>query len=240
MPRERIAGVVLAAGLSSRMGTNKMLLQLGGTSVVRRAVGTALTAGLDPVVAVVGHESGRIRAELEGLACTVLENADYARGMNTSLRAGIRALPDDVEGAVVLLGDMPLVDAEMLRSLAERFRRARPKLVVSTYGEVLAPPILYARELFAELRALDDEACGKSVVRRHRGEAEELPWPAERLTDLDVPEDLHRVGLQCSALRAPPVAGQAGSSVQCSALRAPPVAGQAGSSDTPKGPTDAR
>ncbi len=171
MPRERIAGVVLAAGLSSRMGTNKMLLQLGGTSVVRRAVGTALTAGLDPVLAVVGHESGRIRAELEGLACTVLENADYARGMNTSLRAGIRALPEDVEGAVVLLGDMPLVDADMLRSLADRFRRARPKLLVSTYGEVLAPPILYARELFAELRALEDEACGKSVVRRHRGEA---------------------------------------------------------------------
>jgi molybdenum cofactor cytidylyltransferase len=93
----------------------------------------------------------------------------------------------------VLLGDMPLVDADMLRSLAERFRGARPKLLVSTYGEVLAPPILYARELFAELRALDDEACGKSVVRRHRGEAVELPWPAERLTDLDVPEDLHRI-----------------------------------------------
>jgi molybdenum cofactor cytidylyltransferase len=196
MPRERIAGVVLAAGLSSRMGTNKMLLQLGGTSVVRRAVSTAVEAGLDPVVAVLGHESLRIRAELQGLPCTAVENADHARGMNTSLRAGIRALPDDVEGAVVLLADMPLVDAAMLRSLADRFRRARPKLLVSTYGEVLAPPILYARALFDELRALDDEACGKSVVKRHRGEAVELPWPAERLTDLDVPEDLHRIRRQ--------------------------------------------
>jgi molybdenum cofactor cytidylyltransferase len=196
MPRERIAGVVLAAGLSSRMGTNKMLLQLGGTSMVRRAVSTALGAGLDPVVAVVGHESGRIRAELAGLPCMAVENAEYARGMNTSLRAGIRALPDDVEGAVVLLGDMPLVDAAMLRSLADGFRRDRAKLLVSTYGEVLAPPILYARALFGELRALDDEACGKSVVKRHRGEAVELPWPAERLTDLDVPEDLQRIRRQ--------------------------------------------
>jgi molybdenum cofactor cytidylyltransferase len=203
MPRERIAGVVLAAGLSSRMGTNKMLLRLGGTSLVRRAVGTALEAGLDPVVVVVGHEGERIRAELEGLACTPVENAGYARGMNTSLRAGIRALPDDVEAAVVLLGDMPLVDAGMLRSLADRFRSARPRLVVSTYGEVLAPPILYARALFDELRALDEQACGKSVVKRHRGEAVELNWPAERLTDLDVPEDLDRVR---SALWAPPVA----------------------------------
>ena len=196
MPRERIAGVVLAAGLSSRMGTNKMMLKVGGTSVVRRAVSTALSAGLDPVVAVVGHESARIRGELAGLCCTAVENPDYARGMNTSLRAGIRALPDDVEAAVVLLGDMPLVDAEMLRSLADRFRSARPKLLVSTYGEVLAPPILYARGLFGELRALDDEACGKSVVKRHRGEAVELPWPVERLTDLDVPEDLHRIRRQ--------------------------------------------
>jgi molybdenum cofactor cytidylyltransferase len=215
MPRERIAGVVLAAGLSSRMGTNKMLLQLGGTSMVRRAVSTALSAGLDPVVAVVGHESHRIRAELADLPCTAVENGEYARGMNTSLRAGIRALPDDVEGAIVLLGDMPLVDADMLRSLAEGYRRNRARLVVSTYGEVLAPPILYGRALFGELRALDDEACGKSVVKRHRAEAVELSWPAERLTDLDVPEDLHRVRLQCSALRAPPV-------------------------DTSKGPTDAR
>jgi molybdenum cofactor cytidylyltransferase len=196
MPRERIAGVVLAAGLSSRMGTNKMLLQLGGTSMVRRAVTTALSAGLDPVVAVVGHESDRIRAELSGLPCTAVENAGYARGMNTSLRAGIRALPDDVEGAVVLLGDMPLVNAEMLRCLAEGYRRDRAKLLVSTYGEVLAPPILYGRALFGELRALDDEACGKSVVKRHRKEAMELPWPAERLTDLDVPEDLQRIRRQ--------------------------------------------
>ncbi|HEY6910950.1 MAG TPA: nucleotidyltransferase family protein [Myxococcales bacterium] len=202
MPRERIAGVVLAAGLSSRMGTNKMLLRLGGTSVVRRAVSTALEAGLDPVVVVLGHEGGRIRAELEGLPCTPVENADYAQGMNTSLRAGIRALPEDVEGAVVLLGDMPLVDASMLRSLADRFHGSRPKLLVSTYGDVLAPPILYGRPLFEELRALDEKACGKSVVKRHRGEAVELAWPAERLSDLDVPEDLHRIGLQCAGASA--------------------------------------
>ncbi|HEY5676319.1 MAG TPA: NTP transferase domain-containing protein, partial [Myxococcales bacterium] len=79
MPRERIAGVVLAAGLSSRMGTNKMLLQLGGTSLVRRAVSTALSAGLDPVVVVLGHQGERVRAELGGLPCTAVENAEYAR-----------------------------------------------------------------------------------------------------------------------------------------------------------------
>jgi molybdenum cofactor cytidylyltransferase len=191
---ERVAGVVLAAGLSSRMGENKMLMEVGGRALVRRAVETALSAGLDPVLVVVGHENDRVQAELRGLSCIPLLNTEYLRGMNTSLRAGIRALPEDAEAAVVLLGDMPLVDARMVRSLVESFRGSpgRP-LVISTYGGVVAPPILYARAVFPELRALDADACGKQVVKRHRTEAIELAWPSEALTDLDEPADLERV-----------------------------------------------
>src|SRR5437763_14069744 len=193
MTGERVAGVVLAAGLSSRMGRNKMLLQLGGRSLVRRAVETAVAARLDPVLVVVGHEADRVEAELLGLSCTPVQNRDYAAGMNTSLRAGIRALPGDVEGAVVLLGDMPLVEASMVRALVETFRRERPPLTISTYDGVVAPPILYGRALFDELRALDAEAYGKSIVNAHRAQAGELRWPKEALTDLDIPEDLERV-----------------------------------------------
>ena len=190
---ERIAGVVLAAGLSSRMGLNKMLLELGGRTLVRRAVTTALSAGLDPVLVVLGHEGDRVRAELSGLPYTAVMNSDYARGMNTSLRAGIAALPDDAAGAVVLLGDMPLVEASMVRALVTAHRRSGPKLAISTYGGVVAPPILYGRALFPELRALEAESCGKSVVRSHRAGAVELQWPPETLTDLDSPEDVERI-----------------------------------------------
>jgi molybdenum cofactor cytidylyltransferase len=194
MPDDRVAGVVLAAGLSSRMGKNKMLLELGGRTLVRRAVETALAAGLDPVLVVVGHESDRVRAQLRGLSCAPVLNPEYARGMNTSVRAGIRALPEDIGAAVVLLGDMPLVDARMMRALVEAFcgSPASP-LVISTYGGVVAPPILYARAVFAELRALEADACGKQVVKRHRPEGIELAWPSEALTDLDEPADLERV-----------------------------------------------
>ena len=200
MPGDRVAAVVLAAGLSSRMGENKMLIEVGGRTLVRRAVETALSAGLDPVLVVVGHESDRVRAELRGLCCTPVLNAEYPRGMNTSLRAGIRALPEDTGAAVVLLGDMPLVDARMVRSLVESFRGspAQP-LVISTYGGVVAPPILYARAVFPELRALDADACGKQVVKQHRAEAIELAWPSEALTDLDEPADLERVRFRLEA-----------------------------------------
>jgi len=196
---ERVAGVVLAAGLSSRMGLNKMLLDLGGRTLVRRAVTTALSAGLDPVLVVLGHESDRVRAELSGLPWTAVLNSDYARGMNISLRAGIAALPDDAAGAVVLLGDMPLVEASMVRALVTAFRRSGPKLAISTYGGVVAPPILYGRALFPELRALEAESCGKSVVRNHRAEAFELQWPPETLTDLDSPEDVERIRARLEA-----------------------------------------
>src|SRR5712671_4691627 len=90
-----VAGVVLAAGQSTRMGRNKLLLPLGGTTVLRRAVATALEAGLAPVFVVLGHESDRIREELSGLSCTPVVNEDYLLGMNTSVRKGFLAVPDD-------------------------------------------------------------------------------------------------------------------------------------------------
>ena len=124
----RVAGVVLAAGTSSRMGRNKLFLPLGGTSVLRRAVATAHDAGLDPVLVVLGHESDRALAELAGLLCAPVVNAEFARGMNSSVRAGISAVPEDASGAVLMLADMPFVTAAMLRALVDRYRAAETPL----------------------------------------------------------------------------------------------------------------
>ncbi|MGZ6125401.1 MAG: nucleotidyltransferase family protein [Myxococcales bacterium] len=199
MTGDAVAGVVLAAGLSTRMGANKMLIELGGRSLVQRAVSTALAAGLDPVLVVVGHERERVQEELMGLRCTPVFNPDYARGIHASLKAGIAALPAGTKAAAVLLGDMPLVDAPMVRALVDAFRRGGSPLAVSLYGEVVAPPIVYAEALFAELRDIDGDGCGKRVVKRHRAEAIELRWPEETLTDLDSPEDVARVRARLEA-----------------------------------------
>ena len=185
-----VAGVLLAAGTSSRMGTNKLFLELGGVTLLRRAARTALAAGLDPLLVVLGHESERARAELEGIACTPVLNADYAQGMNTSLRTGVLALPEGLDAAVVVLADMPFVTAEMVRSVVARWN-GEP-LVASLYGEVVAPPILYSRALFPELRALTGEDCGKRVVKQHRKQALEVQQPAAALRDLDFPADVER------------------------------------------------
>lgn len=204
MPAERIgprkvAGVLLAAGSSTRMGgANKLLLELDGESVLRRAARRAAAAGLDPVVVVLGHEAERAQAELArgkllDVAVRTVVNPDYALGVNGSLKTGIAAVPADVRAAVVLLADMPFVTEEMIGELVARYRASDAPLVVSEYGGVSAPPILYDRSLFAELGAMAGEGCGKQVVRKHRAEAIVVEWPAAALTDLDRPEDWERI-----------------------------------------------
>jgi molybdenum cofactor cytidylyltransferase len=120
-------------------------------------------------------------------------NPDYAQGgVHLSLRAGIAALPETADATVVMLADMPFVSADMLTTVVRRHRDSAAPLVVSQYGEVQAPPTLYARPLFAELATAEGPGCGKAVVRRHRDEAAVVSWPAGRLDDVDVPEDYDR------------------------------------------------
>ncbi len=188
-----IAAVVLAAGSSARMGGNKLLLDLGGESVLRRCVRRVLAAGVEPVLVVLGHDADRARAELVGLPCRPLVNPDHARGMNTSLGAGIAALPPEAVAAVVALADMPLVTSAMIAELVRRYRESAAPLVASDYGGILAPPALYGRALFDELGGLEGDGAGKRAVLRHRAEAIAVPWPAEALADLDGPSDYERI-----------------------------------------------
>lgn len=190
---DRVAGILLAAGVSRRMGRNKMLMELDGESVLRRAARHARGAGLDPVVVVLGHERQRAEAELEGLDCQPVFNPDYETGIHTSVRAGVQRLPDDVTAGIVILADMPFVTSEMLGELVRHYREGEAPLVISRYGgEVNAPPMLYDRRLFPELEVME-RRCGREVVQRHRDEAEEVDWPGRALKDVDHPEDYEQV-----------------------------------------------
>ncbi len=187
-----LAGVLLAAGQSTRMGQNKLLLRLGGDTLVRRAALAALSAGLEPLIVVLGHERERVQAELAGLACTPVFNEEFALGQSTSLRRGFQAVPDQCAGAIALLADMPFVSAAELRNLVERWRASSAPLAISTYDGVVAPPQLYGRALFAELRALAADGRGRQLIQAHRGQALEVAQPASALADLDVPADVER------------------------------------------------
>jgi len=181
--------VILAAGASRRMGRNKMLLELEGESLVRRAAQRALAAGLSPVVVVIGHEADRLRAELKGLPLELAVNPDYTGPTSGSLHRGLDVLDADVEAVVVMLGDMVRVTIETLAMLVAAARGTDAPLVVSRYGDVTAPPLLFRRALFGELLAWTGEGCGKAVVQAHRREAMYVERPEALLADVDTPED---------------------------------------------------
>ncbi len=187
-----VAGVLLAAGASTRMGTNKLMLRLEGQSVVRRAAQRALAADLDPLIVVLGFEAVRVREELTDLPCVFTANTDHALGMNRSVRMGLAAVPPTCEAAVVLLADMPLVTSEMIQTVVARYRSG-PQLVASRYGDVEAPPRAYHRSLFREFDGPDGEGRGRQVAERHRDELVLVDFPAATLVDLDVADDYERL-----------------------------------------------
>lgn len=188
-----VAGVVLAAGSSTRMGRNKLVLDLGAETVIRRAVRAAGDGGLDPVVVVLGHEAERVRSELSGLSFVPVVNPDHARGVGTSLVAGVAQVPISAAALVVILADMPFVTASMIGAVVERYRATGAPVVVSRYGEVEAPPTLFDRSLFAELLSISGERCARQIARRHAHEAAAVTWPAHTLRDLDVAGDYEDV-----------------------------------------------
>ena len=184
-----MAGILLAAGHSRRMGTNKLLLPLAGEPLVRRACRCARAAGLDPLIVVVGHEAERVRAALAGLDCRFALNADTGGPMSSSLHRGLESLPSDAPGAVVMLADMVKVTAPMLQALMVAAQASAAALICSRYGHTLAPPVLFRRALFDELRAGTGEGCGKAVIERHREQALYVDWPPAALIDVDTPEE---------------------------------------------------
>jgi molybdenum cofactor cytidylyltransferase len=197
MPSERagkVAGILLAAGTSSRMGSNKLLFELEGESVLRRAAKRALAGGLSPLVVVLGHESDRAHREIEDLPCQWALNPLYEQGINSSLKSGVMAVQGlKAPAAMVMLADMPFVTPEMIAAMIDRYRTTTAPLVISDYEGVNAPPMVYDRSLFMELLMMTGEGCGRQVVKRHRSEAEVIPWPVAALADLDLPEDYARV-----------------------------------------------
>ena len=189
----RAGGIVLAAGASRRMGLNKLLLKVGGESLLRRSARQAIAGGLSPVIVVLRHDVDQARAELAGLPCDTAVVAHSMGRMSDSLHTGLSQLERGTDAAVVLLADMVFVSETMVAALVERARQSGAPLVVSRYDGVTAPPLLFQRELFGELLRCTGERCGKATVDRHRDEASFIDWPARALTDINTLEDLARL-----------------------------------------------
>jgi molybdenum cofactor cytidylyltransferase len=194
-----IPGIVLAAGASHRFGQNKLLIPLGGHAVLYHALQAALTAPLDPVILVLGYESDKALQALEELRGSpklrVLKNSHWAQGRAESLKLGLAAVPAHAPGAVVLLGDMPLVTPALIARVAQAFLRAHT-LCFPIYRGLPGRPVAIPRELFGEFAQLCGDASGLPILQKYWERAIKIELaPDEEPTqwDIDTPEDLERM-----------------------------------------------
>lgn len=180
-----VAAVILAAGAGRRMGGPKALLTVGGETLLRRTVRAALEAGCAPVLAVVGQWN----PGLAGLEARMIPNPEASEGMASSIRAGVAALPETAEAALLLAVDQPAANAAILRRLLDLHRRDPGRPAACAYAGTLGIPAILPRRLFAELGALQGDRGAKAILLREGAAA--LPFP-EGARDLDRPEDLLR------------------------------------------------
>lgn len=188
----RLAAIVLAAGRSTRFGAlNKLLADYAGRPVIRHAAQALLDAGL-PVIIVTGHQADEVRAALSGLEVRFVHNPDYASGMSGSLRAGIDALEEDVDGALIALGDMPAISPRLVQVLIENFAPAEGRLIVAPRFEGRrGHPILWARRFFSELRAIEGDTGARHLLGVHGEHVHDIAWSDDSvLQDVDTPQAL--------------------------------------------------
>ncbi len=193
-----IAAIILAAGRSTRMGSNKLLEELDGKALVRHVADAALGSIARSVWVVTGHEGESVRARLDGLGVRFVHNPDFALGLSTSLKAGVMALPAEAKGVVVLLGDMPRVTSEVINFVIQAFE-AQPQAIaaVPVYQGEWGNPVLLSRSLFGAVAALQGDAGARKLLNGRAGEVFEVPVSNDAvLIDLDTPEALARARIQ--------------------------------------------
>jgi molybdenum cofactor cytidylyltransferase len=195
----RVAAIVLAAGLSRRMGdTNKLLAEVDGQPIVRRVVDTLLASKARPILVVVGHQEEQVRAALAGRAVRFVTNRAYKEGLGASLRTGIEALgimtrkPNEIDGTLVALGDMPWIKASHIDALIDAFDpTSAASICVPVHDRKRGHPVLWSSRHFGEMRKLQGDVGARALLEAHADSVLAVPVddPAVHL-DIDTPEML--------------------------------------------------
>lgn len=194
---EPVAGIILAAGGSTRFGQPKQLLDWHGQPFIRAVAQTALVAGLSPVVVVTGANAGLVEAAVNDLSVTIVRNTQWQSGQASSIRAGIDAMTTDGRrqpgAAIFLLADQPQIEPSVIRALVEYHASGlNPITAPLVMMEQRGNPVLFDRTTFPDLMDLQGDTGGRAIFFRHH--VEYMPWHDDRLLiDVDKPEDYQRL-----------------------------------------------
>ena len=175
-----IAAIILAAGEAKRFGQTKQLVPLDGKPMLQQTIDRIAQSKVDAVVIVLGANAAEIQKHVRGRA---IVNPDYAKGMSTSLHAGLRALPAKTEAVIIALGDQPFVESKTITALVDEYRRSGAKIIVPTFNGQRGNPVLVDASLFPRLMQIGGDVGCRAIF----GElsVSELP-----VTDAGIAQDI--------------------------------------------------
>jgi len=188
-----VTAVILAAGRSTRMGgPNKLLADLGGKPLVRIVTEQALASKAKSVIVVTGHQADLVEKALDGLDVKFVRNPDFALGLASSVKAGVSAIPGEADGAVICLGDMPMISAQLIDHLIEAFAPDRGNLIAIPVSDGRrGNPVLWSRRFFNELMTLDGDIGARHLIAKHGEAVAEVPVEGfGAFLDVDTPQAL--------------------------------------------------
>jgi molybdenum cofactor cytidylyltransferase len=189
---ERVAGIVLAAGGSARLGRSKQLLDWRGKPFVRQVAETALAAGLDPVVVVTGANAAETEAALSGSPVRIVRNEDWASGQSESVKTGLASLPANVGAALFLVVDQPQLPVALIQALRAEHAATLAPIVAPLVDGNRSNPVLFDRSTFADFAKLEGDVGGRAIFAKHQ--VTWVPWlDASISIDVDKPEDYDRL-----------------------------------------------
>jgi molybdenum cofactor cytidylyltransferase len=188
----RVAALVLAAGSSTRMGSNKLLADIHGEAMIARTVRRIAASSVEQVVVVTGHQADDIRSALSDQNVKLVHNAEFAQGLSTSLRVGVAALQESCDAILICLGDMPLIDARDVNRMIAAFNPTEHRsIVVPVHGRTFGNPVLWGAEHFNALMACEGDRGARGLLEKLKDEAVEIPVEHEGVVlDADTPEAL--------------------------------------------------
>lgn len=186
---EKIGIILLAAGLSSRMGEPKQLLKIGGQPLVRLMVKQSLAAIADKTIVVIGYRADEVKSAIKDLPTELIANNQPEKGMGSSIKCGVSFLKENnFSAGLIITCDQPFLTSSHLNKLIEAYRERGNSIIASHYSNSIGVPALFDKEIFEQLLSIDDQQGAKKIIDGGKNDVFEIEFPEGNI-DLDTPED---------------------------------------------------